>query len=164
MIELIKTPNQSFRKKVKIDMIVIHATENKSFDDSLAWLTNSKSGISAHYLIGKDGKCVQLAEESKKAWHCGKSAWGQEDNLNENSIGIELVNSSNGRDPYPDEQIDMLARLIVDIQHYYKDIPDDRILGHSQISAKKNDPGIEFPWVKLGILIAGYRQKVRQVA
>lgn len=69
MIEYKESPNQSLRKGPKIDMIVIHATGDDSFDGALSWMLNPKSQVSAHYLVGKDGKVVQLVKESKKAWH-----------------------------------------------------------------------------------------------
>lgn len=157
-IQFIESPNQSFRKRVNIDMIVIHATAGESFEGAVKWLTNPKSGVSAHYCIDKDGKIVQLVKEAKKSWHAGKSVWGEEDNLNENSIGIELVNKNDDKDPYPILQIDSLAKLIVDIQAYYNLISDDRIVGHDQISpGRKTDPGLNFPWVYLGVLIEKYR-------
>lgn len=156
--ELRESPNQSFRKKPKIDMIVIHATASKDFENTIDWLCKDGSGVSAHYIISKEGKIIQLVPEAKKAWHAGKSSWGNEENINENSIGIELMNLNNGTDPYSDEQIKALAYLIVDITHFYTDITNDRIIGHNQISPKrKTDPEINFPWFKLGC----YVQEIR---
>lgn len=155
-----ESPNQSFRKKVKIDMIVIHATASDSFDGAVSWMENKKSQVSAHYCISKEGEVVQLVQESKKAWHAGKSTWKGEENLNENSIGIELVNKNDGFDEYPETQIKTLASLIVNIQHFYTDISDDRIVGHDQIApGRKSDPNINFPWVKLGVLIKEFRDE-----
>lgn len=159
--EFRETPNQNFRKKAKIDMIVIHATASDNFESTIQWLLNKKSTVSSHYIISKEGKVVQLVLESKKAWHAGKSVWNGEENLNENSIGIELMNKNNGTDPYPEAQINALAHLIVDITNFYKDITDDRIIGHNQIApSRKTDPQINFPWFKLGVLVNELRHLI----
>lgn len=159
-VKLIESPNQSLRKRVKIDMIIIHATGGPTLDGAVTWMCNPKSGVSAHYCIDKNGDCVQLVKESKKSWHAGKSNWEGQDNLNENSIGIELVNLNDGHDSYPDEQLIALAELIADIQRYYQDITEDRILGHDQIApGRKTDPNINFPWVKFGGLLQYHKTK-----
>ncbi len=168
------SPNQSLRKSVKIDMIVIHATAGASLENAVSWMQNPKSGVSAHYCIGKDGKIVKLVDESKKAWHAGKSSFmyhGKvEENLNENSIGIEIVNLNNGKDEYPEIQIKTVAQLVHNIMLFYDDITTDRIVGHWQITPifdklgniqnfRKTDPGILFPWVRFGELLAKLQSK-----
>lgn len=64
---------------------------------SLQILTQAK--VSAHYLIPeipkiKSGKPVifNLVPENKRAWHAGLSNWNGRLNLNDSSIGIEIVN------------------------------------------------------------------------
>lgn len=161
MIEFIESPNQSMRKGPKIDMIVIHSTASADFDSALSWMQNPKSQVSAHYLVGKDGRVVSLVKESKKAWHAGKSEWKGELDCNNFSIGIELVNKNDGKDEYPEIQIITLAGLIANIQNFYKAITDDRIVGHDQIApTRKTDPGLLFPWVKLGAYLEEARNKM----
>lgn len=157
------SPNQSLRKSIKINMIVIHATAGSSMENAVSWMQNPKSGVSAHYCIGKDGKIVKLVDESKKAWHAGKSSFkyhgNTEENLNENSIGIELVNLNDGKDEYPDVQLKALASLVHNIMLFYDDITLDRIVGHSSIAPnRKTDPGILFPWVYFGSLLTKLQQ------
>ncbi len=153
-IKFIESPNQSSRNTDKIDMVIIHATASNSLKSSVGWMCNQKSQVSAHYCIDKDGMCVQLVRDGKKAWHAGESSWLGKHDLNENSIGIELVNLNDGKDPYPDEQIIALAMLIAGLQETYKDIMEDRIIGHDQIApGRKLDPNINFPWVKFGGLL-----------
>jgi len=160
MIEYKESPNQSLRKGPKIDMIVIHATGDDSFDGALSWMLNPKSQVSAHYLVGKDGKVVQLVKESKKAWHAGKSEWKGEPDCNNFSIGIELVNKNDGKDEYPGIQIVTLAGLVANIQSFFKAITDDRIVGHDQIApGRKSDPGLNFPWVQFGAFLQEARTK-----
>lgn len=153
-MEFKASPNFSARASNTINMIVIHATASESFDGTLAWLTNPESKVSAHYLVGKNGKVVQLVKDEKKAWHAGVSEWNGVKNCNDYSIGIELVNKNNGIDPYPPEQIQALAILIHGLQFNHPSISPERIVGHYQIApGRKTDPGILFPWVKLGMLL-----------
>ena len=60
--------------------------------ESIMRLCNSKSGVSSHFVINRNGKIYRLVEDNKIAWHAGKSCWGRCKNLNKNSIGIELIN------------------------------------------------------------------------
>ena len=89
--EFIPSPNFSERKE-DIDTIVIHFTASSTLNGTIAWFRNPKSRVSSHYVIGRDGKVVQMVKDSKKAWHAGKSQLWSRKNVNEFSIGIELVN------------------------------------------------------------------------
>ncbi len=147
------SPNQSDRKR-GVDMIVVHATAGQGLDSAVEWMCNPKSKVSAHYCIGKDGKIIQLVDTDKKAWHAGPSSWIGQNDLNENSIGIELVNLNDGKENYPMPQLEALRDLIKEIQLKYPAIPYERIVGHDQIApGRKTDPGILFPWVTLGVLL-----------
>ena len=48
-----------------------------------------------------------MVEDSKIAWHAGKSKWKQFVNLNDVSLGIELVNKGHqfGYQKFSDKQI-----------------------------------------------------------
>lgn len=153
-MEFKASPNYSNRPSDMINMIVIHATASESFDGALSWMLNPSSKVSAHYLVGKNGKVVQLVKDDKKAWHAGVSEWNEIKNCNDYSIGIELVNKNNGIDPYPEEQIKALAVLIHGLQISHPKITPNRIVGHYQIApGRKTDPGILFPWVELGMYL-----------
>ena len=93
-LNVLKSPNYSpeLRKKGQIKFIVIHYTGMQSERESIRRLTNKKSKVSTHYLINKKGGLIQMVEENKVAWHAGKSKWKNCINLNNQSIGIELVN------------------------------------------------------------------------
>src|SRR3990170_1029913 len=49
--------------------------------------------VSAHLVIGREGRVVQLVPFNKCAWHCGPSLWNGIKGLNSRAIGIELVNA-----------------------------------------------------------------------
>lgn len=91
MYKFVPSPNYSKRKE-KIDTIVIHFTANGSLDGAVSWFKNPNSKVSAHYLIDRDGTIVQMVKEQDKAWHAGRSSLGGRRDVNQRSIGIELVN------------------------------------------------------------------------
>jgi N-acetylmuramoyl-L-alanine amidase len=88
------SPNYSKKKRSinSIKIIVIHYTGMQSERESIQKLCNSNSKVSCHYLINRNGKVFNLVHDSHVAWHAGKSCWDKYQNLNKNSIGIELVN------------------------------------------------------------------------
>lgn len=75
------------------EYIVLHDTASGLNDSgSISWLTNRESKVSAHVVIGRDGKITQLVPFNTVAWHAGKSIWAGRQFLNGFSIGIEIIN------------------------------------------------------------------------
>ena len=71
--------------------------------------------------------------------------------MNDNSIGIELVNKGHqfGYTSFKKKQISSLIKLCKKLIKKYK-INKKNILGHSDIAPlRKIDPGEKFPWKKL---------------
>jgi N-acetylmuramoyl-L-alanine amidase len=56
-------------------------------------LRNPAAKASAHLVIGRDGRIVQMVAFNRRAWHAGISRWGAIENLNAYAIGIELDNA-----------------------------------------------------------------------
>lgn len=130
-------------------LIVLHATEQGSVEQSLETLRTRNTGgpVSAHYLIGRDGALYQLVAEDRRAWHAGPGKWGTISDINSASIGIELDN--NGSDPFPDVQVQSLLRLLDDLCRRL-DIPRFQIIAHADMApSRKRDPGHLFPWAQL---------------
>ena len=135
-------------------LIVLHYTEQESVEHSLRTLSNadSKSPVSAHYLVGADGHIYQLVDDGARAWHAGAGRWGTITDVNSASIGIELDND--GQSLFAQSQIDSLLRLLADLTERLN-IPRTQIVGHEDIApTRKNDPGPLFPWKQLAD--AGY--------
>ena len=84
--------NKKKRSKLSIKLVIIHYTGMQSERESIRRLCNPKHQVSCHYLINRSGKIFQLVKDHYIAWHAGKSRWGKYNNLNKNSLGIELVN------------------------------------------------------------------------
>jgi len=75
-----------------VSLFVVHATAGASFASSVSWLKNPQAKASAHFVVGRNGDCVQLVPLDRVAWHAGKSEWRGKPNVNFFSIGIELDN------------------------------------------------------------------------
>ncbi|NUZ07809.1 N-acetylmuramoyl-L-alanine amidase [Piscinibacter koreensis] len=136
-------PSPNFDER-RVQLVVIHYTAADNADHALRTLTRPGSGVSAHYLIERDGRLVQLVDERARAWHAGASQWGPARDVNSASIGIELDND--GSSPYPAAQIASLLRLLGDLRERHRLGAAD-FVGHSDVApGRKVDPGPLFPW------------------
>lgn len=142
------SPNQGGRRGgMKPDMVVLHYTAMDSARRACDWLCAPESQVSAHYLIGRGGQITQMVDESQRAWHAGAGRWGDVDDVNSRSIGIEISNT--GAAPFPAAQMDALVALLGGILHRWN-IPPQRVIGHSCMApGRKIDPGPRFDWQRL---------------
>ena len=160
---IIKTnlsPNYSSKNRLKknIKFIIIHYTGMQSEIASIKRLKDIKSKVSCHYFINRKGQVTQMVMDNKVAWHAGQSKWKNFKNLNENSIGIELVNTGHefGYQNFSNSQITGLISLCEKLRKKYS-IKKENFLGHSDIAPlRKLDPGEKFPWKKLSKYNFGY--------
>jgi N-acetylmuramoyl-L-alanine amidase len=135
--------------------LVLHYTVSDR-ESSIKILTQKE--VSAHYLVTDDPRPViyNLVDETNAAWHAGNSSWKNFTQLNNSSIGIEIVNpgwvdTPGGRvyAPFAQSQIDALIPLVRDIVTRHHIAPEN-VLGHSDIAPlRKQDPGPMFPWHQL---------------
>ena len=103
----VSTVNFNLRKP---NYVIIHHTAQKSTKETLKTFTQAKTQVSAHYLIGTDGKVTQLLNDYLRAWHGGVAKWGSISDINSVAIGIELDN--NGFEPFDSAQINSLINLL----------------------------------------------------
>ncbi|MAW17699.1 MAG: hypothetical protein CMJ01_04000 [Pelagibacteraceae bacterium] len=153
MLKTLYSPNFSrkIRNNKDIKLIVLHYTGMQSKIESVRRLISKNHKVSCHYLIDRRGQIFQMVEDKRVAWHAGKSKWKNFKNLNENSIGIELVNKGHeyGYESFSKPQINELIKLCSNLKQKYK-ILNSNIVGHSDIAPlRKRDPGEKFPWKKL---------------
>ena len=101
------------KRNRKIKFVIIHYTGMQSEIESIKRLMDPKFKVSCHYLISRKGKIIQMVKEKNIAWHAGKSKWKKFQNLNDNSIGIELVNKGHrlGYQNFTKNQIKSLIKL-----------------------------------------------------
>jgi AmpD protein len=101
--------------------------------------------VSSHCLIRRDGEIVQYVPFNKRAWHAGESHFGEREDCNNFSIGIELEGTD--EIPYEPIQYTVLAHLVSVLKKIYPEITDNRIVGHNTIAPlRKTDPGSAFDW------------------
>ncbi|WP_448137493.1 N-acetylmuramoyl-L-alanine amidase [Sphingobacterium siyangense] len=143
------TPNKG--GIIKPVYIIMHYDGASNATSAIDWMTDSRSKVSAHLHISRDGVITQLAPFNIKCWHAGLSTWAGQRDLNNCSIGIELQNK--GTESYTEKQINVAIAVCKTIVRTYS---IREILGHSDIApGRKEDPGIQFPWGKFKPLTKG---------
>ncbi len=167
-VDIDSTTYQSKGKNQRINFIILHYT---AVNDAISIRGLTNTNVSSHYLVttNSDDPVYSLVPDIERAWHAGVSNFKNYSNLNNNSIGIEIVNlgydtsrkygikhgdPNNLRPkdffyPYTRKQIEKIALLVKDLKNKYN-IKDNFILGHSDIAPlRKQDPGPLFPWKDL---------------
>ena len=136
---------------ITVDMVILHYTGMKTGRAALDRLCDPEAKVSAHYLIDEDGTTWQMVEENRRAWHAGFSHWSGAANINDRSIGIEIVNPGHefGYRAFPEEQMAAVEELLAQILERHRVSPA-RVVGHSDIApTRKQDPGELFDWKRL---------------
>jgi N-acetylmuramoyl-L-alanine amidase len=151
---LIEAPSPNFgprRGGASPDIVVLHYTAMVSAAAALERLCDPAAEVSAHYLIGEDGRLWRLVAERDRAWHAGAGAWGSVEDVNSRSIGIELANAGpiGGFPPFPEPQMVVLEALLDALMARWT-IPPARVIAHSDMApGRKADPGPKFDWRRL---------------
>jgi N-acetyl-anhydromuramyl-L-alanine amidase AmpD len=133
-----------------VDTIVVHATVFDTLDEVIQHFSRPETEVSSHYTIDRDGAVVSHVSEDERAWHAGVSRMQDgRSNVNDFSIGIELVNRNDGKDPFPEAQIQALRDLmkVIITRH-----PIRYIIPHyacAEPPGRKSDPnGFNESWTK----------------
>jgi N-acetylmuramoyl-L-alanine amidase len=143
------TVNFNMRKP---NIVVLHHTAQGSCDTTLRTFTMVRTQVSAHYVICREGIVHHMLNDYFRAWHGGVGRWGNINDVNSSSIGIEIDN--NGFEPFSEAQLGSLLQLLDTLKRKYN-IPAANFIGHADIApTRKNDPSILFPWKRLSE--AGY--------
>lgn len=152
-----------------IELVVVHCTELPDLAVARIWgeklvHPSSRTGNSGHFYIDRDGAIEQWVPLNRVAHHVRGH--------NNNSIGIELVNTGRFPDwfisdhqamaePYPDQQLKALLGLL---GHLEQRLPNLQfIAGHEDLDteklpsedrpeiliSRKVDPGPLFPWPEI---------------
>jgi len=135
------TTNFNLRKP---NFVIIHHTAQNSCEQTLKTFTTTRTQVSAHYVICKDGTVHHMLHDHLRAWHGGVGRWGSNTDINSASIGIEIDN--NGFEPFTEAQLSSLQRVLAALKRTHN-IPAANFIGHSDIApTRKVDPNIHFPW------------------
>ena len=156
------------RRPVDIRLIVVHVTEG-AFWGSISWLQNEHAHASAHYIVGRNGRIVQIVRQADIAWHAGN--WS----VNTQSIGIEHAGVTNSPAGFTLAQYRASARLVAWIARS-SGIPIDRrhIIGHDEVpdpndplavggAGHHHDPGPYWNWTLYMKLIRRAANPVRPI-
>ena len=144
-----------------IDMVVIHSTGGPTCDVKTGkpiWVgagtldenlkqIEAHPNLGIHYMIDRDGTVRASVPEAQMVHHVF--------HYSQRSIAIELINEGDGRDPFPEAQLDSLVQLLRDIKQR-RGITRDGIKRHSDLDhaklscdkaqRRKVDPGAAFPY------------------
>lgn len=138
----------------KPNFVILHHTAQKSTDQTIKTFTvKGQSEVSAHYVVGRDGKVVQMVNDYLRAHHAGIGRWGNDTDLNSSSIGIEIDND--GFEPYTEAQIQGVIKVLAVLKKRYK-IPTANFIGHSDIAPSRKPDPHNFPWRRLAQKGYGY--------
>lgn len=123
------------------DFIIHHHTGTKEGTTNwvLDGLNKRDDYASCHYLIDEFGKIYKMGNDTDILWHAGTSSWEGENDLNNYSIGIEIIGPlSDGG--FTDAQRESFGELVRELCEIHN-IPKENILRHKDIS----------PWRKVDI-------------
>lgn len=151
------SPNSDRRPHsvTQIECVVLHATADGGDEAAAeAWLCNRESQVSAHLHVRRDGSVVRLVADDQRAWHAGHSAWEELSDLNDFSLGWELANRNDGREPFTTAQCAALSHVAA---HYVlQGLPVSAIVSHADVAlpkGRKTDPaGFDWVWFRNEIL------------
>jgi N-acetylmuramoyl-L-alanine amidase len=145
------TTNFSMRRP---NFVVIHHTAQNSCDQTLKTFTLTRTAVSAHYVICRDGFVYHMLNDLLRAQHAGLGKWGNISDMNSSSIGIEIDN--NGSEPFTDAQMNTLLQLLDRLKKAYN-IPQANFIGHMDWApGRKVDPSRYFSWKPLADKGFGY--------
>lgn len=128
------TPSEHTRGVNTCEYIIHHHTGTKEGTTKgvLDGLNKRADYASCHYLINELWEVYKMWNDTDILWHAGTSSWAGKTNLNNYSIGIEIIGPlSDGG--FTDIQREKFAELVKDLCKIHN-IPKENILRHKDIS------------------------------
>jgi len=142
VIDFRRHVSSRFEKTVRASTryIIVHTSEGglestlRSVLHGKCASTDRTPGGHAHFVIARDGRVFRTLDIKLKANHAGLSMWNGEEDLNESSVGIELVAYHYA--DITDSQYASLGRLLRQLRKTYR-LDDRAVLTHSQVAYGK---------------------------
>lgn len=159
------SPNYRDRGGQVVELIVVHSDASPSLTATIDWLSRDKESlrklwertpkanrpakpwgpVSYHYSIGRTAWVCRHVADKYAAYHAGTSIWKGKvvkGGVNDFSIGVNLSNRQNGKELYPEVQLEMGAKLIawLLLQH---SLPLQNVTTHARCATptgRKRDP------------------------
>jgi N-acetylmuramoyl-L-alanine amidase len=144
-----------------IRVMVIHATAGSSTAGAVSVMEEGRASF--HWIIpGKDekahgGHVWATCPERLAAWHVRRSCAHPDicsgaTNLNRLSLGIEIVNRQDGKDPFSPWQIEATAEMVCYAAGKYPNLA--HVVSHARLDPdRRTDPGANFPWAEFRSLV-----------
>lgn len=136
------TPNRSAGGMVEHRGVVLHIASG-FYDGTISWQRNPSADVSSHFIVGRDGRCVQMVDTADEAWaqRAGNPRWlsielegfAPDDGLHATHPGWETATP---------QQIEVCARILVRAHQVYgvplqlATSPSGRGLGHHSMGAE----------------------------
>lgn len=142
------SPNHGERGANSVKLIILHATaDNGNEIGAESWMNNPRSLVSAHLHIRRDGTITRHVPDARRAWHAGASKWPGVNDVNSYSLGWEIANRNDGKEPYTASQYLAVATLL---RHYLpQGIDREDVLSHALIApGRKTDP-LGWDWSRM---------------
>jgi len=180
----VASPNTDARPADEVSLVVVHAislppgefgggaietlfTNRLDADAHPFFAEIAALRVSAHFVIRRDGECVQFVDTEHRAWHAGRSRWWdargdrRRHALNDFSVGIELEGDDDT--PFTRAQYATLAALIDWLTVRYAALDTTRITSHAKIAPlRKTDPGPAFDWAYFYQTLSRQRAQARR--
>lgn len=153
----------------ELKYLVMHYTAGGTGENSARLFQDNPRQVSAQFIIERDGVIIQCRPTTKVANHAGQSRYGDEEFLNDNSIGVEYANLGfvmtpragfvrashklepglkRYWEPYPEPQIQAGIALNAAILVRHSSI--FAVIGHDDCSLSgKTDPGPLYPMQRI---------------
>lgn len=128
------TVNRSVRSGRAIRYIVLHFTGNNGDTayGNTVYFKSANRGASAHYFVD-EASVWQCVEDKDAAWHCGtKGKYYHAECRNENSIGVEMCNSTRRNDAVEARAAELVRYLMGKYN-----IPIENVVRHYDVTRKK---------------------------
>lgn len=116
------------------EFIIVHHTW--TVDGTIKWVlsTLTKGNVSCHFVVDTNGDAYKIWSPDDILWHAGVSEWNGRKNMNNYSLGIEVIGPTNGQ--FTDEQRATVRKLISHLMAVYR-IPNANVLRHRDIAPKR---------------------------
>lgn len=135
--EIFPTPTEHTKWVNSCEYIVLHhtATVQGTTQGVLNGLNKRADYASCHYLVSDTGDIYKMGDDSDILWHAGVSEWKGKSNMNDYSIGIEVIGPlMNGG--FTDESRKAVKELIQYLMDAHN-IPIDNLVRHKDISPRR---------------------------
>ncbi|MTI82762.1 MAG: N-acetylmuramoyl-L-alanine amidase [Firmicutes bacterium] len=153
-IEFVGTPNHTKGRRGSVPIAIVNHITGGNYPGCLSWMQNPAAQASAHYLVTRSGKILQLVKDEDAAWHAGrvnKANWPlyKGSNPNRYTLGIEHEGFNGDLTEVQYRATVWLQKKL--IQKWDIPVGEDYIIGHYRIDSVDRPycPGPKFPWDEL---------------